>query len=271
MSPLALLLFLAVLQGLTEYLPVSSSGHLVLARELLPGGERLPEDASIEVLLHVGTLLSVLVFYRREVGALILGGLGLAGPEETRLQRRRILLLAAATLPLLPLVPVEGWIEETFYTGTVLAGIALLVTGSFLFWSRRFPAAGAGLEALSLRIALLMGVAQAMAVVPGISRSGATIVTGLALGLSVEAAAAFSFLMSVPAILGASVLKLPDVLAGSPDQPPALDLLLAGAASFATGLAALGLLLWIARNRRLSWFAPYCWAAGLLVLWLGHS
>jgi undecaprenyl-diphosphatase len=248
MGPLALLLLLAVLQGLTEYLPVSSSGHLVLGRELLPGGEALPEDATIEVLLHLGTLLAVVLFYRREVGRLALGLFG---------------WLVLATLPAVAVgLGLKDWIEASFTT-PVVASACLLVTGTGLWWSRRHAGGQRGLLELGARLALLMGVAQAVAILPGISRSGATIVTGMAFGASIEAAAAFSFLMSIPAILGATVLKLPELTAPAAGGPAGGELLLAAATSFAVGYLALGMLLWIMRARRLSWFAPYCWLLGL--------
>ncbi len=261
MGPLALLLLLAVLQGLTEYLPVSSSGHLVLGRELLPGGEALPEDATIEVLLHLGTLLAVVLFYRREVGRLALGVFGRG--DDPAAQRRLFGWLVLATLPAVAVgLGLKDWIEASFTT-PVVASACLLVTGTGLWWSRRHAGGQRGLLELGARLALLMGVAQAVAILPGISRSGATIVTGMAFGASIEAAAAFSFLMSIPAILGATVIKLPELTAPAAGGPAGGELLLAAATSFAVGYLALGMLLWIMRARRLSWFAPYCWLLGL--------
>ncbi|RMH03539.1 MAG: undecaprenyl-diphosphate phosphatase [Planctomycetota bacterium] len=269
MGPLALLLLLALLQGLTEFLPVSSSGHLVLARELLPGGDSLPDDASIEVLLHLGTLLAVLLFYRREILALLLGLLGRG--SEAGAQRRLLGLLILATLPAAAVgLGLEDRIEQAFSTPMV-AAVCLLVTGTGLWWSRRLPGGAVSLTTLGVGAALLIGLAQAAAILPGISRSGATIVTGLALGLSIDAAAAFSFLLSIPAILGAAVLKLPDLAAAEPGAgaPDPTALLLAGATAFLVGFLALAMLLWLLRARRLSWFAPYCWLLGLVGLAAG--
>lgn len=258
MGVIGLLLILAVLQGLTEFLPVSSSAHLVLARSYLPGGERLASDARVEVLLHVGTLLAVLFFYRRELLALAAGALG-RGAEPAG-QRRLLGLLAIGTLPAALIgVGFRSQIEETFAL-PVLASAMLLVTGSFLWRSRRWPEGRRELLDLSVRSALLIGCAQAFAILPGISRSGATIVAGLALGLSNPAAATYSFLLSIPVIGGAILLDGSKLIEFCREEP-------AGAAvgvlvSALVGLASLGLLVWIGRSRRLWCFAPYCWVLG---------
>lgn len=262
MGPLALLLLLAVVQGLTEFLPVSSSGHLVLARALLPGGERLPADATIEILLHLGTLIAVLAFYRREVFALAKGVLGLGG--EVAAQRRLFGLLLLASLPAgFVGLGLQAPIERVFAHPGFAAG-ALAVTGGFLWWSRRLPVGGAGLEALGPRLALAIGAAQAFAILPGISRSGATIVAGMALGLAVPAAATFSFLLSIPAVGGATALLLPQLELASIGGAGAAAA--AVAASGLTGLLALGLLVRLGRARRLWCFAPYCWLASAAAL-----
>lgn len=260
MGPLALLLLLAVLQGLTEYLPVSSSGHLVLARELIPGGDALPADASVEVLLHLGTLLAVALFYRRELARLVRGLFG--GGQDPAAERRLFGHLVLATLPAAAVgLLAQDWIESAFAT-PVVASLCLFVTGALLWASRRLPRGGRGLPELRAWQALLIGVVQACAILPGISRSGSTIVAGLSLGLAVEGAAAFSFLLSMPAILGAAVLKLPDLLAPRAGAIETPALLGAAALSFAVGYLALAMLLWILRARRLAWFAPYCWLLG---------
>lgn len=261
MGPLALLLLLAVLQGLTEYLPVSSSGHLVLGRELLPGGEALPEDATVEVLLHLGTLLAVLLFYRREVTDLARGVFG--GGEDPARQRRLFGLLVLATLPAVAVGLLGKDAIESAFSTTLVASVCLLVTGTGLWWSRRFAGGGRGLFQITVGVALAMGCAQAFAILPGISRSGATIITAMAFGVGVEGAAAFSFLMSIPAILGATVLKLPDMMAEGAGELGGGALVAAAALSFFVGYLALAMLLWILRAQRLSWFAPYCWLLGL--------
>ena len=259
---LIIVLVLAVLQGLTEYLPVSSSGHLVLGKNFLPGGENLAADASLEVLLHVGTLLSVLLFYRKRVWQLLAGFFGRG--DDVSNQRRLTWHLIIATIP----AGVVGFglasqIDRLF--GTPLpASIALLFTGCVLWYAKRLRVDGDDIGALTWKGALVMGLVQAFAIMPGISRSGMTIVAGLRLGLSAESAAAFSFLMSIPAILGAAAVKLGDLDTASGMGP--LEISLALGTSFLVGLGALGLLVWITRQRKLHLFAPYCWAVGGIAL-----
>ncbi len=272
MTPFLVFLVMAALQGLTEYLPVSSSGHLVLAREFLPGGQSLPNDASVEVVLHLGTLFAVLLFYRREIGALLAGLLGRR--DDSSGQRRLLGLLFLGTVPAGVVgVLFESRIEEAF-SGTLLASTCLLLTGLLLFSVRKLekrpPESTSspgddGLLHISFSVAMLIGCAQAFAILPGISRSGTTIVVGLFLGLRNRDAAAFSFLLSIPAILGAVVLKLPEITAGA-GPLNGVQLASGAAASFVIGYLALGMLLWLMRARRLSWFAPYCWALGILGL-----
>lgn len=262
MGFLGLLLILAAVQGLTEFLPVSSSGHLVLSAALIPGGDALPHDATVETLLHLGTLLAVLVFYRREILALAAGTLGMGGRVAE--QRRLFGLLVLGSLPAAVVgLGFERQIEAIFaHPG--FSAAALFVTGGLLLWSRRLPAGGDPLERADARVALGVGLAQAVAILPGISRSGSTIVAGLALGLSLPAAATFSFLLSIPAVSGAVLLESGEFDAASVGG--AGNMLAAIAVSAAVGFCALGLLVWIGRARRLWWFAPYCFLAGAAAL-----
>jgi undecaprenyl-diphosphatase len=262
MGLIAIILVLAVLQGLTEYLPVSSSGHLVLAKAFLPGGEQLAADSSTEVLLHVGTLLSVLVFYRQRIVRVAKGFFGFGA--EVAPSRRLVWHLLIASIPAGVVgVGFEEQLDHLF-AEPLPAAVCLLITGSMLWYARRLRVDGAALESLSWKGALLIGAVQAFAILPGISRSGMTIVTGLRLGLSAVDAAAFSFLMSIPAILGAVLVKF-----GELESDTALgtaEIGLAVGTSFLVGLGALGLLVWLTRQRKLHVFAPYCWLLGATAL-----
>jgi undecaprenyl-diphosphatase len=266
LSPLAALLLLAVIQGLTEYLPVSSSGHLVLTRLLTGDADLLPTGATVEVWLHLGTLLAVLFFYRTRVLGLAQGIFGFG--QQVGDQRRLFALLLLGSLPAgIVGVFFEHEIEPLFASATAV-GIALLVTGSVLWASRWMRDGRLELDQLAWRAVLLIGLVQALAIAPGISRSGMTIVAGVGLGLTVEAAAAFSFLLSIPAILGAAVLKIPKMFE---EQQASLEpswLLMSFVTSFVVGYLALGALLWLARGRKLNWFAPYCWLIGVLAITL---
>jgi undecaprenyl-diphosphatase len=243
---------LGLIQGATEFLPVSSSGHLAIGQALLD--LRVP-GLGFEVALHAATLLSVLIVYWRRVWALVAGA-----ARGERQAWRYIGLLALATAPAGVVALAFGhWIERVFETPEV-AGFALLVTGSFLWWSRTILMKGPK-RTPGLKEALLMGVAQAFALIPGISRSGATVVTGLALGVDAREAAAFSFLMAVPAILGAVVLQVP----GFREEGHSLGgghLVLGGVVAALTGILAIRMFVRMLESRSFHRFAPYCWAVG---------
>jgi undecaprenyl-diphosphatase len=256
-------LALAVIQGLTEFLPVSSSGHLVLAQTFF-GID--PASAFVyDIVLHLGTALAALVFYRRDVAGVLRGLFppyrqAPAGLSEAR---RLLLLLAAATVPTAVIgLTFKDFFEGLFASPTAVVG-ALAVTGTFLIASSLLPATTLPVESAPWWRAALIGVAQGIAIVPGISRSGSTIVAGLAVGLRREDAVRFSFLLALPAICGAALLELRHPPVGSPGVPVALAA--AGfAAAAATGYLAILLVLRWTRAGKLWQFGLYCWAvAGL--------
>jgi len=248
------LTLLALIQGLTEFLPISSSGHLVLAQSAMG----LEEPAlALDVALHVGTLLAVFVVYRRDLAAL--GRDALAGDLGEALR------LGLATLPAgLVGVLLKDRIQAAFHSPT-LAAYGLLGTALVLLageWARRrqAPSVPAEESAASLPTytqAFLIGCAQALAILPGVSRSGSTIAAGVLSGLAPERAARFSFLLSIPAILGAAVLNLPDALdegLGGGVGPILWAALFAGF----VGWGALRVLLAFLGRGAFAWFAAYC-------------
>lgn len=252
-------LVLGVVQGATEFLPVSSSGHLVVAQELM---DIDVQGVFFEVAVHVATLLSIVLVYRERLTGLVRGvlrrenhALGYVG------------LLAAATLPAAVVgVGFQEALERLFDT-PVVPGVAFLVTG-VLLWSTRTPLARDPRGSPTLRVAVLMGFAQCLALVPGISRSGTTVVTALWLGVAPAEAAAFSFLMAIPAIGGAAVLQVPDLL----EATPAIGgqaLAVGGVAAAVTGVLAIRTFVRMLRDRSFHHFALYLWAAGVAFLvWL---
>lgn len=267
MPALALLLILGTLQGLTEFLPVSSSAHLVLGLHWLPGAAALSDPETVVVWLHLGTLLAVITFYRRRLAAMTGAVFGFG--QEVAAQRRTVLLLAAATVPAVVAALTAGDFIDSLFENPAGVGAALLVTGMLLFGSAYLADRGRAIPQLSLAQALFIGLVQMIAIMPGISRSGSTIVGGLLVGLSLENATHFSFLMSIPAILGAVLFDLGDAVALLREHGELrLPLLAGAAASFLVGYLSLGFLLWIARARRLSWFAPYCWLLGAVALFV---
>lgn len=259
-------LVLGIVQGLTEFLPISSSAHLVLVPELL--GWEQPSLPYV-VLLHAGTLLALIVYFRRELVALATGVLR-RGPE-----RRLAVLLALGTLPAAAIgFAFEKQFEEAFGE-PVRVALQLVVSGLILVaaeaLSRRNDkgrdrrSEGEGIEemakGLTWRSALGVGFAQAFAIVPGISRSGATIAAGLLAGLSRAMAARFSFLLSIPILFGTSVFEVPK-LSGS--HPGSAALIVGFVASTVSGYAAIAGLIAFLQRRGLLPFAAYCVVVGAL-------
>ena len=249
-------LLLGLVQGATEFLPVSSSGHLVMGQALLD--VQVP-GAGLEVALHAATLLSVLIVYRARLRAL--AGGAVRGDRE-QLGYAGLLILASIPAAIAGLG--FGDFLESLFDRPVVTAVALMLTGCVVMTAKRAlarePAKGIGVAS-----ALVMGLAQAAAIVPGVSRSGSTVVAALWRGTSPAEAAAFSFLMSIPAVGGAAILKLPDAISSGGVAPPVL--LLAAATACATGVAAIRLFRAMLANRSFHVFAPYLWVAGALFLW----
>ncbi len=248
---------LGILQGVTEFLPVSSSAHLVVGQELL--GVQQP-GMLMEVALHLGTLLSVVVYFRHDLLNLARGSLsvGRAGTAA----RREVGYLVLATLPAVVVALTLADQVSAAFENIALVGAMLLVTSVVLVTSR-FTHSREGAQ-ITWLIALIIGSAQAVAILPGISRSGLTIVAGLWLGLGGLAAARFSFLLAVPAILGAGLLQGLEVVQSgiTPTAGLALGLVVAAV----TGYAVIAWLLDIIRKRRLYLFAGYTMLLGLTVI-----
>jgi undecaprenyl-diphosphatase len=249
---------LGLVQGLTEFLPVSSSGHLVMAQRLMGLTQ---EGLLFEVLVHVATLVSVLVVYRRRVAELTLGVL--RGRADAVAYAAK---LAVATLPAVAAVLLFGETLEAQFDAPRVVGVCLLLTGVAL-WTTRWTAPRAHAPEPGFVAALLIGCAQAVAILPGISRSGATVATALALGIHPVAAAEFSFLMSVAAIAGAAARMLPELSAVPAAEVPTLA---AGAAvALVSGIAAIFLFVRLLRTLRFYRFAYYTWTVGAAFLvWL---
>ncbi len=254
-------LVLAVVQGITEFLPVSSDGHLALAKPLLWGSGSPPGSLDLTIVLHLGTLGSILVYFRRRI-LLLLG-------ED----RRVMWSIALGTVPLVIVFLVCKWAFDEWFEpvleSTWLAGLTLPVTGIALIWSQRQARGNRDYRNLTWGDSLVIGTAQAAAILPGLSRSGSTIATELMLGLSRSAAATYSFLLAIPALTGAGVyasykmLRHPEHLSTSPT-----NLAIGAAVSFIVGIAALALLQRIVERGRLHYFGWYCIVLGIVVLWL---
>ena len=247
---------LGIVQGLTEFLPISSSGHLVVAEAAI--GLSTP-GVVVEVVLHVATLLAVLVVYWRRIAQLAVGGI-----RGDRTTWQDIGLLALASIP----AGFAGYfladVFERAFDSLFAVGSDFMLTGVIL-WSTRWvkPAVSGRPSAAS---AGGIGLAQALAILPGISRSGTTIAAGMWARIEPEKAAEFSFLLAIPAIAGAAVLQFSDLSASAEGigwGPMAASFL----AALVSGVLAIRLLVMLLRTGRFHRFAPYCWGIGVVTIW----
>ena len=246
------ILLLAVVQGLTEWLPVSSSGHLVVTQKML--GLNMPLIYS--AMLHVGTLIVVLTAFRKDVANILKA---IAKRDFQTQEGKLAIYIVLGSVP----IALSGYVLYDFFkslfSNLIAVGIALLITGCVLFVSEKRT----GNKKLTTLDALLIGVAQAFTVVPGISRSGITVATGLLRKIDKTAAFRYSFLLSVPAILGATLMEAKDIALQNVDLIP---LLFGVITSMIVGYAALKLLQKIVMNEKIHLFAYYCWAVGIAII-----
>ena len=261
---------MGVLQGVAEFLPISSSGHLALFQHFF-GVENYEETQMFfTVLLHLGTLISVCVYYWRDVIDMIreffLGIRDLtvrrgggAPPPPTR---RLVMMIIVATLPLFAILPVKGLVEDAMSNVTFVS-VALLATGFILFFSDRMARGRKNARNATVADALLVGCAQAVGTLPGISRSGITISAGLLRGFDRTFAVRFSFLMSLPAVLGANILSLKDALEAGVDLEMLPIYLVGMVVSGVVGYFAIRLVNLLADKGKLGNYAYYCWVVGL--------
>ena len=267
-------ILLGLVQGLAEFLPISSSGHLAIAAHFMGQAGIGEPPPFFDVLLHLGTLAAVFAAYwqdiREMIAELICGVRDLArGTTPTPIPpaRRLILLIIVGTLPLFVVLPVKDFIEGLGDNIYFVAG-ALIVTGFLLFASDRVKKGRKTEKTATLLDVLLVGVAQGFATIPGLSRSGCTISAGMARGFERKFAVRYSFLMSLPAVLGATLLKvIKTVQAAEPLPEGALPKYLLGMViAGVVGYFAIGLVNLLASKGKFGAFAYYCWAAGLIFL-----
>lgn len=247
-------IILGIVQGLTEFLPVSSSGHLAITQELIGlGADKTP--IIFDLLLHVATLLAVLIYFRKRLISLSLALFDRSRKEE----RRLIMLLCVATVPIVITGlsfkdPLEKVREHP-----VAVSLLLCLTGLILFLPGLVKAKST--RAPDVRSSILVGLAQSLALLPGISRSGSTIAAGLALGIRPALAAEFSFLLAIPAISGATLLKIDEITTIHKDQ---VAIYLAGiAVAFVTGLLAIYAVISSLRHGKFAYFGLYCITIGI--------
>jgi undecaprenyl-diphosphatase len=262
---------LGIIQGLTEFLPVSSSGHLVLLQNLF--GITEPE-LLFDISLHVGSLIAIFIVFYQEIRnilqtllrlpALIKSSENLKSLFDNNEEIRISALIVAGSIPTAILGILFHKIADQIFGSVWIVGVMLLVTGTLLWFTRQISIEGRPLIKISIKDALMIGLMQGMAIMPGISRSGSTISMALFLGINREIAGRYSFLLSIPAILGAMVLGLDSTIIQT--NISITTTLLGTVTAGIFGYIALKILLYVVKQGHLYYFAPYCWLLGAATL-----
>ena len=263
-------IILGVVQGLTEFLPVSSSGHLVVAQELV-GIE--VHDLAFDVVAHTGTLLAVITVFRKDLVRILVDVLHDPIGKKGRAGSKLFWLVGVATIPAVVAGVALQDAFASFFDNLAMVGVFFCVTGAVLFVAGRCSKRGgsggdawAGASSLTFRRALVVGIAQACAIAPGISRSGSTIAASLIVGVKRETAVLFSFLLAIPVILGAAVLELGDIV-WTADR--AVSLGIGFVTAYLAGLVGLLLLMRAVRSCHLGLFSYYLFPVGILTIIAG--
>ena len=265
-------LILGIIQGVAEFLPISSSGHLSIAQNLLGLGVEGTDDVFFDVLLHLGTLAAVFVAYWSDIKDMVLEFFRTIGdirrgsmPKDIPPARRLILLIIVGTLRLFLVLPIQD-VVEGLYSNTYFVGAALLVTGGLLFACDRIRKGRKNEKSTTIGDVLVIGVGQAIATCPGISRSGMTISAGCFCGLERRFAVRFAILLSIPAVLGANILHITDEVSEGVDPALIPAYLLGVAAAAISGYLSIRLVRMVADKGKFGAFSYYCWAVGILTL-----
>ena len=262
-------IIIGLVQGLTEFLPVSSSAHLIFAQQALGVSD---VGLAFDVLMHVGTLVAVIVYFFNDIVNMIKGFLlslvdlkngNFMGEIKKDPYKKLAWLTILATIPVGVVGVLFNDMIESMFQGLTIPAFLLLVTGCLLYASQRMNSGRIDVRNVTIKEALIMGCGQALAVLPGLSRSGTTIAAGLFAGLDKEFAAKFSFILSIPAIFGAFVFQLKDI--GAAMNVNFLPVFLGFIASIIAGYLAIRWMLDLIQNKSLDIFAYYCWLVGIIV------
>ena len=265
-------IILGLLQGLAEFLPISSSGHLAVAQHFF--GVEESNVLLFTVLLHVGTLISVFIMYRKDIWELIkeliitikdlVTGKGLR--LEERPYRKLGVLIIIATIPTALIGILFEDKFESLYGNIIFIGIGFLITGTLLYVSERLGKARNDLDRMNMRNAVFIGIMQGIAICPGVSRSGSTMFGGLITGLKRELAVRFAFLISIPSILGSAVLELPKALKQGIEPSLAGPIIVGMVVAAVSGILAIKLMIKVVTDQKLKYFSYYVWALGVFVI-----
>ncbi len=271
-----LAIFYGIIQGITEFLPVSSSAHLAIAQNIFNMENIEASHFTFDILLHLGTLIAVFIVYYKDIFALVPAVFTMLGKifkgkfklSEYNENERFVIFVIIATLPLVAAVFLKDSVEALGSYTKIIGGI-LLFNGIVLFISDKLEKGTLALDTTKPRHALFIGLCQMCAIVPGLSRSGSTITGGLLMGFKRELAVKFSFIMSIPAIIGANLLSVADVF----ENPiPSSDIIpyIAGTVTAAVvGVLAMKLLIYISKKSNFRAFSYYCFAVGILAIIFG--
>ncbi|MGM9528094.1 MAG: undecaprenyl-diphosphate phosphatase [Oscillospiraceae bacterium] len=266
-------IILGLVQGVAEFLPISSSGHLSVLQSFF--GLKNPEEGNLlfDVLLHLATLVAVCIVYWRDIADMIKEVIGFfrdashPKPDEgaPKPARRLVLMIIVGTLPLFLILPFNDYIEKLTYN-TYFIGAAFIFTGIMLFIADRMQNGKKNAGTMTLGNALTIGVCQAIATLPGVSRSGATITAGMTVGLERSFAVKYSFLLSLPAILGANILSLADAVSEGVDSSLIPMYLVGMVVAGVSGYFAIGLVKMLSQKGKFGKFCYYCFFAGITTL-----
>ena len=267
--------FLGLVQGITEFLPISSSGHLSILQNLFAINNPEEEHQFFTVLLHLGTLVSIIAVYRKEIKEMLADGLeflrmrsdsDVDEPVVMKPPARALLFVLVGTIPLFIVLIFNNSINRLFYNVTFI-GFALIVTGGLLFASDKYITRGNRTEkTMTLRDAIIIGLSQAAAVIPGLSRSGTTISVGLARGLSGSFSVRFSLLLSIPAVIGATIVSLYQAIKAGINIAQLPVYLIGFVISAVVGFFAIQIIRRLVNKGGFGKFAYYCWGVGLLTI-----
>ncbi len=266
-------IILGLVQGVAEFLPISSSGHLAILHNLFNMSDLGSNHMFFDVLLHFGTLIAICFMYWSDIRAMLgqtidlLGGrtYDANGGRRKFPEARLFMLIIVATLPLVLILPVHKYIEA-LSNSTIYVGIALVLTGCILLVADKMPKGSKTEKNMLFTDALIVGLCQCVATLPGLSRSGTTITAGIATGHDRSYAVKFSLLMSIPAVLGATLLELIDAVKTGIDVSLIPAYLFGMIAAMVSGVLSIGILKIIAKKTRFGGFSYYCWIVGVLTI-----
>lgn len=261
---------LGLVQGIAEFLPISSSGHLSIMNNLFDMSTIDNGHVFFDVLLHFGTLSSIFVVYWQDIVKMFREVLGVVNlgpltgqPQKRYPSARLFLMIFFASLPMLLVIPIKDRIESLFYQN-IFIGVMLILTGCILYVSDRMQQGNKTENNITILDALIIGLCQCVAAIPGLSRSGTTITAGIATGLRRDFAVRFSFLLSVPAVFGASVLSLVDAIERGIDPASVPAYLIGMVAAMVSGIITISIFRRIFEKGKFGGFSYYCWVMGVL-------